>query len=609
MVSTHHMATVNYPDAIDSLEIAALRARYRAGTLRPYDVLAAIYDRIEARGDDAVWISRVPRETAIAVAEALGEWDAALPLYGIPFAVKDNIDVAGLATTAGCPDFAFDPAADATSVARLLAAGAIVIGKTNLDQFATGLNGTRSPYGVPSTPFDAEYISGGSSSGSAVAVSAGLVSFALGTDTAGSGRVPAAFTNTVGVKPSRGMVSNAGVVPACRSLDCVSIFALTVADGARVLSVLGGVDAADAWSRPLPVPSAVGSARLAGLRIGVPIAEQLELDPSYEQVWESTLDTLRGAGVQIVEHDFASLFAVGELLYAGPWLAERLSGLEEFVSAHPESLHPVTRELLESGSVVSGTEVFRGLSVLEDARGHAARALAPFDAMLTPTTARTFTIAEMLADPIARNSALGRFTTFTNLLDLAALAVPAGITTSGLPFGVSLFGTAGSDAALLSVGIAVESLLGLPLGATEYLATADGGVDAIDLPQATTRLAVVGAHLAGMPLNSQLTELGAVLERATTTSADYRLYALANVTPPKPGLVRAASGAAIEMEIWEVPLAAFGAFLARIAPPLCIGTVTTEDGETVKGFLCEAHAVADARDITALGGWRRFVHG
>ena len=596
-------------EPVGSLEVAALHTQYRDGGLRPADVIAAVYDRIELRGDDAVWISRVPRERAIAAAEALGEWDATLPLYGIPFAVKDNIDVAGLATTAGCPDFAFDPSADATSVAHLLAAGAIVIGKTNLDQFATGLNGTRSPYGVPSTPFDADYISGGSSSGSAVAVSAGLVSFALGTDTAGSGRVPAGFTNTVGIKPSRGLVSNSGIVPACRSLDCVSVFALTVSDGARVLSTLGGVDAGDAWSRPLPVPSTVPAAMpLAGLRLGVPLADQLGLDSGYEQVWESTLNTLRAAGVQIVEHDFEALFAVGELLYAGPWLAERLSGLEDFVTAHPEALHPVTRQLLEAGRAVSGTEVFRGISVLEEARRRAVRELAPFDAMLTPTTARTFTIAEMLDDPVTRNSALGRFTTFTNLLDLAAIAVPAGFTTSGLPFGVSFFGTAASDSALLSLGMSVEELLDLPLGATEFRKTVTEGVDATTPQRDTVRLAVVGAHLAGMPLNGQLVELGAVLECVTTTSAEYRLYALANTTPPKPGLARVtADGARIEVEVYRLSAAALGTFMTLVSSPLAIGSLSLADGSTVHGFVCEPWGIDGAEDITEYGGWRAYL--
>lgn len=592
-------------DAIGSLEIYSLQARYRSGELDPVAVIDAIFDRIESNGNDAVWISRVPRERARAAARAAR---ADLPLYGIPFAVKDNIDAVALPTTAACPEFEYQPQADSTVVARLIAAGAILIGKTNLDQFATGLNGTRSPYGSPATPFDPAMISGGSSSGSAVAVSAGLVSFALGTDTAGSGRVPAAFTSTVGFKPSRGLVSNSGVVPACRSLDCVSVSSLTVADGALVLAQVAGVDSDDPWSRAMEVPPAVpGAVRLASLTLGIPATRDLGFDSGspYEAAWNTLLDSLAKAGVRTSEIDMGPFLEAGELLYNGPWLAERLSGVEDFVTEHPEAVHPVILELLESGRTVSGADAFRGLDHIHRLRAAVAPVFETVDCVLTPTAVRTFAVEEMLTDPIGSNSALGRFTTFGNLLDLAAVAVPAGMTDAGMPFGVSLVGAAGSDARLASIAAAVEELVDLPLGATGLRRvgrTRGGSIDADGL-----LLAVVGAHLEGMPLHGQLTSIGAVLATRTTTSPEYLLYALADTVPAKPGLVRVgAGGSAIELEVYRVPRSRIGDFLAGVGAPLAIGTVRLSDGSAVHGFVCEPAAIEGATDITEFGGWRAY---
>jgi allophanate hydrolase len=602
---------LHYPDAVGSLDLASLQEAYHSGRLNPEAVVDAIYDRISSRGDDGVWIQLVPRDEARRAARAVGP-GAGRALAGIPFAVKDNMDVGGLPTTAACPGFAYVADDTATVVARLEAAGAILIGKTNLDQFATGLNGTRTPYGIPATPFDPTMISGGSSSGSAVAVSAGLVSFALGTDTAGSGRVPAAFTGTVGVKPSPGLASTAGIVPACHSLDCPSVFALTVADGALVLAAIAGPDAADPWSRPAPIPAAdPRPAPLDGLVLGVPRESQLglDIDSGYREAWDRLLSRLESAGAQLVELDLTPFFAAGELLYHGPWLAERLSGVEDFVTEHPEALHPVTRTLLESGRAVTGTDTFRGLHELQRLRAETGLVLEEVAALLTPTAPRTFTVAEMLADPIALNSELGRFTTFGNLLSLAAVAVPGGMTEAGMPFGVSIQTRWGQDERALSIAAAVERLVALPLGATGLSpagASLAGATPASESAGGGLPLAVVGAHLSGMPLHPRLLELGAELEAVTRTSADYRLYALAGVA--KPGMVRVESqGSSIDVEVYRLPFASIGELLAEIDAPLSLGTVRLVDGGSVHGFLCEPAGLVGARDITEFGGWRGYL--
>jgi allophanate hydrolase len=611
MTDTITTARVHYPDAVGSLDVASLQEAYRAGRCTPEDVVDAIYERIQSRGDDGVWIHLVPREEARRAARDVVPGPGR-PLAGIPFAIKDNMDVGGLPTTAACPAFVHVADETATVVARLEEAGAILIGKTNLDQFATGLNGTRTPYGIPATPFDPTMIAGGSSSGSAVAVSAGLVSFALGTDTAGSGRVPAAFTGTVGVKPSPGLASTAGIVPACHSLDCPSIFALTVADGALVLAAIAGPDAADPWSRPAPLPAAdPRPAPLDGLVLGVPLTAQLELDTAsgYDGAWRRLVHDLTSAGVRVVEIDLAPFFAAGDLLYHGPWLAERLSGVEEFVTENSEALHPVTRTLLESGRAVTGTETFRGLHELQRLRATTARILEDVDALLTPTAPRTFTVAEMLADPIALNTVLGRFTTFGNLLNLAAVALPGGLTARGMPFGVTVHTRWGQDERALSIAAGLERLVDLPLAATGLSAAGGSRSAAATAPEAGRaglRLAVVGAHLSGMPLHPRLLELGAEFDAVTSTSGDYRLYALAGVQ--KPGLVRVDSGGApIELEIYRLPFASIGELLAEIDAPLSLGTVRLAGGGAVHGFLCEPAGLDGARDITEFGGWRGYL--
>ncbi|MBC8120562.1 MAG: allophanate hydrolase [Gemmatimonadaceae bacterium] len=565
-----------------NLTITALREAYRKG-LRPAEVVREIDRRVDARGDDSVWIHRIPLADLLTRAEHL-EANPDLPLYGIPFALKDNIDVAGLPTTAGCPAFRYVAERTAPVVERLLAAGAILIGKTNLDQFATGLVGTRSPYGVPSCVFDERYIAGGSSSGSAVAVAAALVSFALGTDTAGSGRVPAAFNAIVGLKPSHGLLSTAGVVPACHTLDCVSVFALTCQDARQVLEVAGETPVLRGPVVPAGAP----------FRFGVPVAAQLEFfgDVEAAELYRLAQERLVGMGGERVEIDFAPFQAAAQLLYGGPWVAERLAAVGEFLFAHPGEIHPVVSEIISSGSRFSAVDAFRGLYRLEELKEAASHQWKQMDMLVLPTTGTTYTKAEVEAEPIKLNTNLGYYTNFVNLMDLCALALPAGLRPNGLPFGIQFIAPAFNDRSLST------------LGETFLVGTADSNAD-----PSLVRLAVVGAHLSGQPLNYQLTERHARLVRACRTADNYRLYALAGTVPPKPGLVRDPdlNGQGIEVEVWAMTGEAFGSFVAAVPEPLVIGTLVLEDGERVKGFLCEPYAIADAREITYFEGWRAYL--
>jgi allophanate hydrolase len=596
------MSEADVRDGIGTLDAGSLRRRYRSGDLAPLAVIEAVLARIESRGDDHVWISRVDPAAVLAAAAALDVADVErLPLWGLPFAVKDNIDVAGLPTTAGCPAYAYDPAAGAPLVERLVAAGAVLVGKTNLDQFATGLNGTRSPYGIPVSVFGDGDISGGSSSGSAVAVAAGLVSFAIGTDTAGSGRVPAALNNVVGVKPSIGLVDTAGVVPACGSLDCVSVFSLTVADGAAVLAVLAGTESGAPRVRLLPAPPPVARpVGLAGVRLAVPDDVSWWGDRGEDEAWAACCERVSAAGAVLEKVDLSGFLEAGEQLYGGAWLAERLDGFEEFLSASAADVHPVIREVLSPAAVIRGVEVFTAMDRMSRLRSDAHALLSGYDALLTPTTEGTWTVEQMLADPVVRNARLGTWTTFTNLLDLCAVALPAGLTRTGSPFGVSVQAVAGRDAELAALAAALERLTTVPPGAP--------GVPVSEAVSGGLSLAVVGAHLEGMPLHGELIDRGAHLLRRTTTSADYRLFALAGATPPKPGLKRVrAGGRPIEVEVYRLPARAAASFLDTVAAPLGIGQVTLADGSVVHGFICEPMALEEASDISDFGGWRAFV--
>jgi allophanate hydrolase len=528
-----------------------------------------------------------------------------LPLYGIPFAVKDNIDFAGMPTTVGCPEFVFTPKESATVVEKLIAAGALLIGKTNLDQFATGLVGVRSPYGACESVFDSRYISGGSSSGSAVAVASGMVSFALGTDTAGSGRVPAAFNNIVGHKPTRGLLSNLGVFPACRSLDCVSIFAGSCHDAQAVLDVMAGFDSADPYSRSRP-KLGVNFPEKFHFGILPPAQREFFGDNEAATLYEQAVARLRDCGGEPVEFDFTPFAQAAALLYAGPWVAERRWALGDFFEKHGDKIHPVVREIIGGAVKFDAVAAFDGQYKLQTFVQITRKVFSELDVLLLPTTGTTYRIEEVLADPIRLNNNLGHYTNFVNLLDLAALALPSDFRpTNKLPFGVTLVAPAFSDDALLALGARYHQALGGNIGAISV------PVSDQPLPRKKAEgvlLAVVGAHLRGQPLNHQLTSRHARFVQKTRTAPCYRLYALANTQPPKPGLRRIAEKLArgIEIEVWSLDEAAFGSFVAEIPPPLGIGTLELEDGTSVKGFLCEPIGLEGARDITEFGGWLAF---
>jgi allophanate hydrolase len=586
-----------------SLDIASLLETYARGALSPVDVINAIYDDIDAYGERPVWITLAPRAQALAKVASAPKG----ALFGIPFAVKDNIDVAGLPTTCACPAFAYTPAHSAFVVEQLEAAGAILIGKTNLDQFATGLVGTRSPYGIPSSVFNEDYISGGSSSGSAVAVAKGLVSFALGTDTAGSGRVPAAFNNIVGLKATKGLISTRGVVPACKTQDVVSIFALTVRDASVVAGVATSFDVKDPFARQCGDALAVMKPSRP-LRVGTP-ANGLEFfgDLDYERLYRDAVARAADLGAEIVEVDFRSFRDAASLLYSGPWVAERLAAIETFAESHADAMHDVVRSIVLGAKHLSAVETFKGHYRLAELIRSAEAEWGKIDVLLLPTAGTTYSIAQVQADPVCLNSNLGAYTNFVNLMDLSALAVPAGFRPDGIPFGVTLIARAFQDGLIAAFGDALHrSLKNIQLGATAKLLSGTPPVPAPDRKR-SIEVAVVGAHLTGQPLNHQLSDRGARLVRTARTSGGYSFYSLANTSPPKPGLVFDGRGAGgIEVEVWEMDAAAFGSFVALIPAPLGIGTVTLDDGSAVKGFLCEAHAVQGAEDITAWGGWRAW---
>ena len=595
--------TDNFPA---SLDIETLSAAYRQGRITPVRLIEGLLARMDAEHGQPVWIYRLPADEVLRYAHALEQRSPAeLPLYGIPFAIKDNIDLAGTPTTAACPAYAYRPEQSAFAVRKLIEAGAIPIGKTNLDQFATGLTGTRSPYGACPNAFDPGYISGGSSSGSAVAVAKGWVSFALGTDTAGSGRVPAAFNNLVGLKPTPGLISTSGVVPACRSLDCVSIFALTAGDARRVFRVVATFDPSDPYAR------CDGTARpefAERFRFGVPRPDQLEFfgDKDAERLFAAAAERLEAIGGRRIEIDFAPFLETARLLYEGPWVAERYLAIRDLLDRDPDAVYPVTRTIIERGKHHSASDTFAAFYRLMALKRAAEEVWTQADIILTPTTGTIYRIAEVEADPVRLNSNLGYYTNFMNLICLAAVAVPGGFNPGGLPFGITLFAPAGSDHALLNLAERLHYAAGLTMGATGQPLPAPSSQPEREKP-GHVRIAVCGAHLSGLPLNGQLTRRRGRLVKVTRTAPSYRLYALPD--GKRPGLLRQAPGAAIEVEVWELPVAEFGGFVAEIPAPLGIGSLELEDGECVQGFLCEAYAVADALDITGHGGWKSYLRG
>jgi allophanate hydrolase len=581
---------------------------HRSGAA-PADTIARTYERIRAYHDPALFITLRDEQDAIAEAATLGERARDLPLYGVPVVVKDNIDVAGIPTTAGCPAFAYAPKQDATVVARLRAAGAVVIGKTNLDQFATGLVGTRSPYGVPRNPLRADLIPGGSSSGSATAVAAGLVPVSLGTDTAGSGRVPAMLNNIVGLKPSLGLVSTAGVVPACRTLDCVSIFSLTVEDAWTVLRVIAGFDPQDPFSRDIPLESPRAS--LSGARLGILADKDCAFfsDEDAAAAYEAALVRARKLGADLVEFDYTAFAATARLLYEGPWIAERFAVIEDLTRREPDSIHPVTRSIIEPGGSRSAVETFRAFYRLAELRAQVRPLWTALDALLLPTAPRVYTLAEVEVDNVRLNSRLGTHTNFVNLLDLCAIAVPSALGADRKPFGVSFVAPGGRDGYVAGLAEAFEAASHLPLGAGDELRSVREALRADAQPQPSDFIdvALFGAHMRGLPLNRDIVRLGGRFVRTIKTAPTYRCFLLPGAIA-RPGVLRVdKDGAAIEAEIWSMPPDAFGRLVASIPPPLGFGTILLADNSQVNGFLVEAIATVGARDITHFGGWRGFL--
>jgi len=585
------------------MTIIDTHAAYLSGASTPSGCIEQVLARIAAADRPEIWISRVDDDALRAQARALDAVLAAegaaalarLPLLGIPFAVKDNIDVAGMPTTAACPAFAYVPDQSAPVVDKLVAAGALLVGKTNLDQFATGLVGTRSPYGAVRNAIDPAYVSGGSSSGSAVAVALGMAAFSLGTDTAGSGRVPAGLNGIVGLKPTRGLLSTRGVVPACRTLDCVSVFAVDVADAWKVTQVAAGYDAQDPYSRRIP-PQGV---RRRGYRIAVPAQLEFFGDAAAQTAFEATLARLRDLpSCTFGTVDYTPFRDAAALLYQGPWVAERRAAVGAFIETQPEAAHPVVAGIIGQASGYGATDAFHGQYKLAALRRAAEDALADYDFLLVPTTPTMHRIADVLERPVELNSQLGYYTNFVNFFDMAALAVPGQQRADGLPAGVTLIGPAGSDHLLATAAAKL-------LGGADATALA---ADPLPFCEPTVQVAVVGAHLEGQPLNWQLLERGARKVTATQTAPRYRLYALPGTTPPKPGLARVdGDGTAIAIEVWELPLRRFGEFVAEIPQPLGIGSLELADGRWVKGFICEPAAIAGATDISAFGGWRAYL--
>ncbi len=598
------------------ITIKELLKRYQSGDLTPMQHIQGqlkLIRKYSHEVKDPAWISiatdsNISEQLLNLKALENAKTIAGLPLFGIPFAIKDNIDAAGWETTVACPDFAFEPLKNATAVQKLIDAGAILIGKTNLDQFATGLVGTRSPYGAVPNTFDPAYVSGGSSSGSASVVARGLVCFGLGTDTAGSGRIPAAFNNIVGTKPTPGLVSTEGVFPACKSIDCVSIMTLTAADADIVLNVIKSNEAdraREAQFHPTPNPIPVLN---RPIRIGIPKNCQFLDGGQYQQAFTNAIEHAKGLHVEFVQVDIDPFVKAGKLLYDGPWVSERFAVTEGFLNSNPASFDPSVKQIVQSGASYSAAQGFRAIYQLKELEIEAKKAWATCDVILVPSAPNHPTLEDLKNHPILKNSELGMYTNYVNLMRLCAVAVPAGFTDKGMPFGVTLLAQEGFDTVLLKLAAQWQIVFGLSLGNSSI----KGALAELTIPPSkndSIEIAVVGAHLQGMPLHWQLTERHARLIKACKSANSYRLFALPNTTPSKPGLVKSkTNGAAIDLEVYEMPIAEVGSFLSLIPAPLGLGNIELEDGSWVKGFICEPYAIEGAKDISSLGGWRAYIH-
>lgn len=588
------------------LNLMALKRAYADGRT-PKEVIEQVYARIEQINDPGIFLCLFSKENLLAEAAALGAYDPSKSLWGVPFVIKDNIDVAGELTTAACPEFAYRPEKSAFVVQRLQEAGALLIGKTNLDQFATGLVGVRTPYGAPKNAIDPEIVPGGSSGGSGVAVALGIATFSLGTDTAGSGRVPAALNNIVGLKPTLGALSATGIVPACRTLDTISIFALTVVDAYAAYATAAVYDKSDAYARQVSIPALVSPPKT--LKIGIPSADSIRFEGDAAQAasFAETVASLRASGAEIAEIDFTPLYEIAQMLYFGPWIAERYVATERLMTTNPDALFPVTRKIIEAAEGKTAAETFKGMYALKELANDIAPAIAACDALCVPSIPTFVTLADLEADPMGPNNMLGTYTNFVNLMNLCAIAVPTPAREDGRPGSVTFIAEAGADAKVAALAARVEAWGTRTLGATGW--TLEAAPLADHSAEDMIRIAVCGAHMTGLPLNHTLTERDARFVRADKTAPDYRFYALPGTGVARPGLVQGAPGHgnSIAIELWDMPVAEFGSFMKTIPAPLGIGTLTLADGTAVQGFLCEAIAAEGAEDITALGDWRNYT--
>ena len=589
-----------------SFEIKNLHSAYASG-LDPLQVMEEVYRRIAVANDPGIFLHLFDQDVTLSEARKLGSFNLNdKPLWGIPFVIKDNIDAEGAPTTAACPEFSYIADQDAFVVKCLRDAGAILIGKTNLDQFATGLVGVRSPYAPPKNAIDPDIIPGGSSSGSAVAVALGLVSFSLGTDTAGSGRVPAALNGIVGLKPTLGAISNSGVVPACRTLDTVSIFSLSVEDAHAVLSSAAVYDSSDSYARTVPKPL-LGQPQ-SKFKVGIPDSQTREFfgDALQSDAFEITFKDIQALGGEIVELDFTQFYDVAEMLYEGAWVAERYTVVEDLLRDNPDALHPVFKKIVKTAENFSSADVFRGLYRLQELKQIVLPLIAGVDFLCVPTIPTFYTVTDLEDDPIGPNSRLGTYTNFVNLLDLCGIAVPTTPRSDGRPGSVTILAPADQDSRVAAIASALQQKCKAPLGATDWeLSPPTVG---LPVPIADEFLiAAVGAHMSGLPLNYQLTDLGARFIQEAKTAPVYRLYSLPGGPPYRPGLINDETGTAIDLEIWAIPRYQFGEFMQGIPHPLGIGTLALENGDLVKGFICEPCGILGAEDITHFSGWRNYL--
>ncbi len=597
---------------IENLTINYLREQYEAKKFTPLELMQHLIHKADQFAEKNIWIHRLRLED---VETSINQLDrenfSDQPLWGIPFVVKDNFDVAGLPTTAACEAFTYTADSNAYVVQKLLDAGAILLGKANMDQFATGLVGVRSPekWGACKNSFNSDYVSGGSSSGSAVAVALGLASFSLGTDTAGSGRVPAALNNIIGLKPSKGLLSFSGVVPACRTLDCVSIFSTTTDDANTVFETACGFDQQDPYGRKNIDTNRKNYGRYQGdFSFAVPAQQQLNFfgDQSAQKQFATAVESLEALGGKKIICDFEPLFAAAKLLYSGPWVAERYVAAEDIYLNHPDSLLPVIKEILSSQLDASAADTFKAIYQLQAYKQLADQLFDIVDILVTPTAGTIYTQAELAEQPIALNSNLGYYTNYLNLLDYSAIAMPAGFLDNKLPFGISFIGKCFDDTKLLSLANRWQQYQPAKIGATDWSVPAQSG--SVTGVLNTIDVAVCGAHLEGLPLNWQLLEREGKLLRKDKTADNYRFYALAGGPPYRPGLIRdEQQGASIDVEVWRLPTAFFGSFVAGIPKPLGIGKVELADGNWITSFICETYGIEGAEDITKHGSWRNYI--